>query len=79
MTGDVPIQVPRDRDGSFEPVVVPKRKRDVSAIEDKVLAMYAKGMSQRDIAETIEDIYGFEISHDTVSEITDRVLEQLDE
>ncbi len=78
-TGDVPIQVPRDRDGSFEPVVVPKRKRDVSAIEDKVLAMYAKGMSQRDIAETIEDIYGFEISHDTVSEITDRVLEQLDE
>ena len=78
-TGDVPIQVARDRDGSFEPVVVPKRKRDVSAIEDKVLAMYAKGMSQRDIAETIEDIYGFEISHDTVSEITDRVLEQLDE
>lgn len=44
-----------------------------------MLAMYAKGMSQRDIAETIEDIYGFEISHDTVSEITDRVLEQLDE
>ena len=71
--------MPRDRGGSFEPVVVPKRKRDVSAIEDKVLAMYAKGMSQRDIAETIEDIYGFEISHDTVSEITDRVLEQLDE
>ena len=78
-TGDVPIQVPRDRDESFEPVVVPKRKRDVSAIEDKVLAMYAKGMSQRDIAETIEDIYGFEISHDTVSEITDHGLEQLDE
>ena len=41
--------------------------------------MYVKGMSQRDIAETIEDIYGFEISHDTVSEITDRGLEQLDE
>ena len=44
-----------------------------------MLAMYVKGMSQRDIAETIEDIYGFEISHDTVSEITDRGLEQLDE
>src|SRR5699024_11273039 len=56
--GDVPIEVPRDREGTFEPVVVPKRKRDVSAIEDKVLAMYAKGMSQRDIADTIEDIYG---------------------
>lgn len=77
--GDVPIQVPRDRDGTFEPVVVPKRKRDVSAIEDKVLSMYAKGMSQRDIAETIKDIYGFEISHETVSEITDKVLEQLEE
>ena len=77
--GDVPIKVPGDREGTFEPAVVPKRKRDVSAIEEKVLAMYAKGMSQRDIADTIEDIYGFEISHDTISEITDRVLEQLEE
>lgn len=58
---------------------VPKIKRDVSAIEDKVLAMYAKGMSQRDIADTIEDIYGFEIYHETISEITDSVLEQLEE
>lgn len=77
--GDVPIEIPRDREGTFEPVVVPKRKRDMSAIEDKVLSMYAKGMSQRDIADTIEDIYGFEISHETVSEITDRVLEELEE
>ena len=77
--GDVPIEVPCDRDGTFEPSVVPKRKRDVSAIETKVLAMYAKGMSQRDIADTIEDIYGFEISHETISEITDSVLEQLEE
>lgn len=74
--GDIPIDVPRDREGTFEPVVVPKRKRDVSAIQDKVLAMYAKGMSQRDIADTIEDIYGFEISHETISEITDSVLVQ---
>ena len=51
--GDVSIEVPRDREGTFEPVVVPKRKRDVSAIQDKVLSMYAKGMSQRDIAETV--------------------------
>ena len=60
-------------------MVVPKRKRDVSDIQDKVLSMYAKGMSQRDIADTIEDIYGFEISHETISEITDSVLEQLEE
>lgn len=73
--GDVTIEVPRDREGSFEPLVVPKRKIDVSAIENKVLAMYAKGLSQRDIADTIEDIYGFEISHETISEITDSVVE----
>lgn len=78
-TGDVPIEVPRDREGTFKPIVVPKRKRDVSDIQDKVLSMYAKGMSQRDIADTIEDIYGFAISHETISEITDSVLGQMEE
>lgn len=78
-TGAVEINVPRDRDSSFEPKIIPKRKKDVSAIEQKVLSMYARGMSQRDIAETIEDIYGFEISHETISEITDCVLDELNE
>ena len=78
-SGELEIKVPRDRDGSFEPRIVPKRKKDVSEIEEKVLAMYARGMSQRDIAETIEDIYGFEISHETISEITDCVLEELND
>ena len=73
--GDIDIRTPRDRDGSFDPRLIPKRSKDVSGIEDKVLAMYARGMSQRDIAETIEDIYGFEISHETVSHITDRVID----
>ena len=73
--GDIEIKTPRDRDGSFEPQVIPKRTKDVSGIEDKVLAMYARGMSQRDIASTIEDIYGFEISHEAISTITDRVIE----
>ncbi len=77
--GDVDIEVPRDRDASFEPQAIPKRSRDVSGIEDKVLAMYARGMSQRDIADTIEDIYGFEISHDTISTITDRVIDTAEE
>lgn len=72
--GDVEIQTPRDREGTFEPKIIPKRSKDVSGIEDIVLAMYAKGMSQRDIADTIEDIYGFEISHETISTITDRVI-----
>lgn len=77
--GDIPVQVPRDRESSFEPQAIPKHTRDVSGIEDKVLSMYAKGMSQRDIADTIEDIYGFEISHEAISNITDRVMEQADE
>ena len=72
--GEIEIEAPRDRDGSFDPQIIPKRAKDVSGIEDKVLTMYAKGMSQRDIADTIEDIYGFEISHDTISTITDRVI-----
>jgi len=77
--GNVPVKVPRDRDATFEPQLIPKRTRDISGIEDKVLSMYAKGMSQRDIADTIEGIYGFEISHETISEITDSVLGQLEE
>ncbi len=77
--GEIPIDVPRDRQASFEPQLIPKRTRDVSGIEDKVLALYARGMSQRDIAASIEDIYGFEISHETISDITDRVLEQVNE
>ena len=77
--GDIPVEVPRDRNASFDPQAIPKHTRDVSGIEDKVLAMYARGMSQRDIAETVEDIYGFEISHDTISTITDRVIGTADE
>lgn len=77
--GEVEIKVPRDRDSSFEPKLVPKRQKDVSEIEEKVLAMYARGMSQRDIADTIEDIYGFEISHEMVSQITDCVLDELND
>ena len=73
--GEIDIRTPRDRDGSFEPQLIPKRAKDVSGIEDKVLSMYAKGMSQRDIADTIEDIYGFEISHEAISAITDRAIE----
>lgn len=77
--GEIPVNVPRDREATFEPQVIPKHSRDVSGIEDQVLAMYARGMSQRDIAATIENIYGFEISHETISNITDRVLEKVDE
>ena len=77
--GEIPVDVPRDRDATFEPQIIPKRTKNISGIEDKVLAMYGKGMSQRDIADTIEDIYGFEISHEMISTITDRVIDTVNE
>lgn len=77
--GETKISVPRDRDGTFEPVIVPKRRKDVSEIEGKVLAMYARGMSQRDISSTIQDIYGFELSQDKISTITDTILDDVKE
>ena len=50
--GEIPVDVPRDRQATFDPQVIPKRTRDISGIEDKVMSMYARGMSQRDIADT---------------------------
>lgn len=75
--GEIPIKSPRDRDGTFEPVLVPKRKTDISGLEQKVLAMYGKGMSQRDIADIIDDIYGFRLSPQQISIITDSVIEEM--
>lgn len=72
--GELDIDIPRDREASFEPQLVPKHQKDVSGIEDRVLAMYAKGQSQRDIASTIQDIYGFNISPESISKITERIV-----
>ena len=76
--GELEISVPRDRDGSFEPVAVPKGSSDLSDVESRVISMYARGMSQRDIAATVREIYGFSMSAETVSAITDRVWEELE-
>lgn len=62
--GEVPSSVLRDRQEEFDPQMVKKYQRNVSSIEGKVLTMYARGMSQRDIAATFEDIYGIQISHE---------------
>jgi transposase-like protein len=77
--GEMTLSVPRDRDGDFEPELIPNGTRDVSGVEEKVLSMYAKGMSDRDIAETVDDIYGFKVSHETISRIVDRVQPRLAE
>ena len=72
--GEIELLVPRDRKGEFEPVVVPKNQRDISGIEEKVISLYARGMSTRDIHDQIKDIYGIEVSAEMVSKMTDRVL-----
>ena len=77
--GETEIEVPQDRDGSFEPKVVKKRQKDISGIEQKIIALYAKGMTTRQISETIEDIYGFEVSDGMVSDITDRLIPQIED
>lgn len=75
--GEIPINSPRDRDGSFNSALVPKRQTDISGIESKIIALYSKGMSQRDIADVIADIYGFQLSAQQISIITDHVVDDM--
>ena len=77
--GETKIEVPQDRDGTFEPKVVKKRQKDISGIEQKIISLYAKGMTTRQISDTIEEIYGFEVSDGMVSDITDRLLPQIED
>ena len=71
--GESEIQVPRDRDGSFDPQIVPKRSKFAKGIESMVISLYAKGMSNSDIEEQIRELYDFKISTSTISKITDKV------
>ena len=72
--GEFQIDVPRDRNGEFEPKLIPKYQRDISGIEEKVISLYARGMSTRDIHDQINDLYGIEVSAEMVSKITDKIL-----
>ncbi len=77
--GEVDLEIPRDRNGEFKPQLVPKHERDLSAIEDKVISMYAKGMTTRDISSHIEDIYGIPLSATSISHLTDKILPVIEE
>jgi putative transposase len=77
--GEVELQVPRDRNGTFEPVLVPKRSRKAEGVEQIIISLYARGMSVRDIEEQIKDIYGFNISESTISNVTARVQSYITE
>jgi len=77
--GEIPIDVPQDRNSEFEPKIVKKHKTDISDIETKIINMYARGLTTREISEQIEDIYGFSASAELVSKVTDKVLPKIEE
>ena len=77
--GRVQIDVPQDRQSTFAPQVVNKRQKDISDIDKKIISMYAKGMTTRQISETINDIYGFDASEGFISDVTDKILPQIEE
>lgn len=77
--GSMEIDVPQDRRSTFEPQIVKKRQKDISDIDQKIISMYAKGMTTRQISDTIEDIYGFETSEGFISDVTDKIMPQIED
>ncbi len=77
--GNMEIEVPQDRKSIYEPQIVKKRQKDISNIDQKIISMYAKGMTTRQISETVEDIYGFEVSEGFISDVTDKILPQIED
>ena len=77
--GSMEIEVPQDRKSTFQPQVVKKRQKDISDIDQKIISMYAKGMTTRQISDTLYDIYGFEASESLISDVTDKIMPQIEE
>jgi transposase-like protein len=77
--GEVDVAIPRDRDGTFEPKLVPKRERLLKGSEDLILSLYAKGMSVRDIQVHLDDLYGYQLSEQTISNITEAIMDKAKE
>ena len=75
--GEVDIKVPRDRNGTFEPKIIGKYSRNADGMEEKILALYSCGMSQRDIAEQIKELYDVEISPELVTKITEKIMPEV--
>ena len=77
--GEIDVSIPRDRDGSFEPQLVKKRQTLIEGTEDLILSLYTKGMSVRDIQHHLDDLYGYELSEQTISNITDAIIDKAKE
>ena len=77
--GSLELDVPQDRKSTFEPQIVKKRQKDISEIDQKIISMYAKGMTTRQISDTLYEIYGFEASEGFISDVTDKLLPKIEE
>ena len=77
--GEFELEVPQDRNSTFEPQVIQKRQKDISEIDQKIISMYARGLTTRQISEQIEDIYGFDCSEGFISNVTDKILQDIDD
>ena len=77
--GEFGVEAPQDRDSTFNPKIVPKRTKNISDIDQKIISMYARGLTTRQISEQIEEIYGFEVSESFVSNVTDKILPEIEE
>lgn len=77
--GDITLDVPRDRQGTFEPIVVEKGQKDISSIEEKIIRMYARGMSNQNIYEEMQELYGIKVTPDMVTSITDKIIPEIRE
>lgn len=77
--GNIELEIPRDRNGDFEPVVIKKHQRSISSFDDKIISMYAKGMTVRDIQSHIQELYGADLSPALISNITEKVMESATE
>lgn len=75
--GEIEIEVPQDRNSTFEPRIVRKRQKDISDINSKIISMCARGLTTRQISEQIEEIYGFECSEGFISDVTDKILQDI--
>lgn len=75
--GPIDLAIPRDRDASFEPLIIKKGQRRLPGFEQKVIALYARGLSMRDISAHLEEIYGCDVSHDLISTITDEIMDEV--
>ena len=77
--GDIELNIPRDRNGEFEPIIVEKGSKDISNIEEKIIRMYARGISNREIYNQMQELYGVKISPDMVTAITDKIIPNIKE